>query len=95
MLTAGLKGIEEKLEPPNPIEKNIYSLSDQEHEKHGIEHLPESLGHALSFMHESELLKELLGEHIFYNFLHVKHQEWEEYRTRITKWEIDKYLPVL
>jgi len=95
MLTAGLKGIEEKLEPPAPVEKNIYSLSEQEREKHGIEHLPESLGHALSFMNESELLKETLGEHIFYNFLHVKHQEWEEYRTRITKWEIDKYLPVL
>ncbi len=95
MLTAGLKGIEEKLEPPNPVEKNIYSLSEQEREKHGIEHLPESLGHALSFMDESELLKETLGEHIFYNFLHVKRQEWEEYRTRITKWEIDKYLPVL
>ena len=95
MLTAGLKGIEEKLEPPDPVEKNIYSLSEQEREKHGIEHLPESLGHALSFMDESELLKETLGEHIFYNFLHVKRQEWEEYRTRITKWEIDKYLPVL
>ena len=95
MLTAGLKGIEEKLEPPDPVEKNIYSLSEQEREKHGIEHLPESLGHALSFMDGSELLKETLGEHIFYNFLHVKRQEWEEYRTRITKWEIDKYLPVL
>ena len=95
MLTAGLKGIEEKLEPPAPVEKNIYSLSEQEREEHGIEHLPESLGHALSFMNESELLKETLGEHIFFNFLHVKRQEWEEYRTRITKWEIDKYLPVL
>lgn len=95
MLRTGLKGIEEKLEPPTPVEKNIYSLPEQEREKHGIEHLPESLGNALSFMNESELLKELLGEHIFYNFLHVKHQEWEEYRTRITKWEIDKYLPVL
>ncbi|UCD14193.1 MAG: type I glutamate--ammonia ligase [Thermoplasmatales archaeon] len=95
MLAAGLRGVEEKLQPPAPVEKNIYSLSDQELEKYGIDHLPESLGHALSFMNESELLKETLGEHIFNNFLHVKRQEWEEYRTRITKWEIDKYLPVL
>jgi len=95
MLVAGLKGIEEKIEPPTPVEKNIYSLSNSEREKHGIEHLPESLGHALSFMDESKLLKETLGDHIFHNFLHVKHQEWEEYRTKITKWELDKYLPVI
>jgi glutamine synthetase len=95
MLAAGLKGIEEKLEPPPPVEKNVYTLSQQEREKYGIKQLPESLGHALSLMEESELLKETLGEHIFNNFLHVKHQEWEEYRTRVTKWEIDKYLPIL
>ncbi len=95
MLAAGLKGIEEKLEPPAPVEKNIYSLSKAEREKHGIEHLPESLGHALSFMDDSKLLKVTLGDHIFHNFLHVKHQEWEEYRTKISKWELDKYLPIL
>jgi len=95
ILAAGMKGIEEKLEPPASVEKNIYALSDKEREKYGIEHLPESLGHALSVMEESELVKETLGEHIFNNFLHVKHKEWEEYRTRVTKWEIDKYLSIL
>ena len=85
MLAAGLKGIEDKLEPPEPVEKNIYSLSKTEREKHNIEHLPESLGHALSFMDDSTLVKETLGDHIFNNFLHVKHQEWDEYRTKITK----------
>lgn len=95
MLAAGLKGIEEKLDPPDPVEKNIYSLSEREREKHGVEHLPESLGHALSFMSNSELVYETLGDHIYNNFLHVKHSEWDEYRTKVTKWEIDKYLPVL
>ena len=95
MLAAGLKGIEEKLEPPVPVEKNIYSLSEQEREKHDIKHLPESLGHALSFMEESTLLRETLDEHIFNNFLHVKHKEWEGYRKQVTKWEIDNYLPIL
>jgi glutamine synthetase len=95
MLAAGLKGIEEKLEPPAPVEKNIYSLSEQDRKKHGIEHLPESLGHALSLMSDSKLAYETLGNHVFENFLHVKHKEWEEYRTQVTKWEIDKYLAVL
>lgn len=95
MLAAGLKGIEEELEIPAPIEKNIYSLTEGEREKYGIDCLPESLGHALSFMRESKLVHEALGDHIFYNFLHVKQKEWEDYRTQVTRWEIDKYLPVL
>jgi glutamine synthetase len=95
MLAAGLKGIEDKLSPPEPVEKNIYALTDTEMEKHSIYQLPESLGHALALMEESKLLKETLGEHIFGNFLHVKHDEWEKYRTQITTWEIDNYLSIL
>jgi glutamine synthetase len=81
--------------PPDPVERNIYALSEKERAKYGIRQLPESLGHALAIMEESELMKETLGEHIFNNFIHVKHKEWENYRTQVTRWEIDKYLPVL
>ncbi|UCH71999.1 MAG: glutamine synthetase, partial [Thermoplasmatales archaeon] len=95
MLAAGIKGIEDKITPPEPVEKNIYELSENEKEKHNIRHLPESLGHALSFMDGSDLLKETLGNHIFYNFLHVKKSEWGNYRTQVTPWEVDKYLPIL
>jgi len=95
MLAAGLKGIEDKLVPPNPVEKNIYALSDKEKEKYNIHNLPESLGHALAFMEESKLLKETLGDHIYNNFLHVKRTEWEQYRKHVSPWEIEKYLQVL
>jgi len=73
----------------------IKALSEKEREKHGIENLPESLGHAISLAEKSELVKRTLGDHIYTNFLHVKHQEWDDYRTKVTKWEIDKYLPIL
>jgi len=95
MLAAGIKGIEEKLEAPAPIEKNIYALSKRERKGYGIESLPESLGHALSLMSDSELVRDVLGDHVFLNFLHVKQKEWEEYRTQVTKWEADKYLPIV
>ena len=95
MLAAGLKGIKDKIDPPAPVEKNIYALNEKEKEKYNIHNLPESLGHSLSLMEESDLLKETLGEHIFENFLTVKHNEWNEYRTRITHWEIEKYLPII
>ncbi|MEF8878817.1 MAG: glutamine synthetase family protein [Candidatus Thermoplasmatota archaeon] len=95
MLSAGLEGIENRIVPPKPVEENIYELTEGERKKHGIKQLPESLGHAISLMEESAFMKETLGSHIFNNFLHVKNEEWEKYRTQVTKWEIDKYIPVL
>ena len=77
------------------MEKNIYSLTENEMTKYGIHQLPESLGHALSLAEDSELLKDTLGEHIFNNFLHVKHNEWNKYRTQVTKWESDYYMQIL
>jgi glutamine synthetase len=95
MLAAGLKGIENKIMPPSPVEKNIYELSSKEMEKYNIHHLPESLGHAISFMESSGLVKETLGDHVFNNFLHVKQNEWNNYRTQVTPWELDRYLPII
>jgi glutamine synthetase len=95
MLAAGLKGVEEKIMPPEPVEQNIYALSEKERKKKGIDELPSNLGHALSYMEKSELIKEVLGKHIFENFLHVKRKEWNDYRAQVTQWEIEKYLPVL
>lgn len=95
MLAAGLKGIEDKLDAPEPIEKNIYSLSEEERKKYGIEQLPESLGHALAIMMKSELVRETLGDHVFENLIHVKRKEWEAYRLQVTKWEVENYLQVL
>jgi len=95
MLAAGLKGIEERLEAPAPVEKNIYELSEDERQKYGIEQLPESLGHAIALMSKSTLVRETLGDHIFENLLHVKRKEWDTYRLQVTKWEVDSYLPIL
>ena len=95
MLAAGLRGIEDKLEPPAPIEKNIYALSEDERQKYGVEQLPESLGHAVAVMSKSDLVRETLGDHIFENLIHVKRKEWDAYRLQVTKWELETYLPVL
>jgi glutamine synthetase len=95
MLAAGLRGIEDKLEAPAPVEKNIYALSEEERQQYGIEQLPESLGHALALMSKSELVRETLGDHVFENLLHVKRKEWDAYRLHVTKWELENYLPIL
>jgi len=95
MLAAGLKGIEENMRSPEPVEENIYNLSIKEMKKYKIHHLPESLGHAISLMEESKLMKDVLGDHVYKNFLFVKKREWESYRKQVTRWETEKYLQIL
>ena len=95
MLAAGLKGMEDRIAPPDPMEVDVYKLSHSERREIGIESLPANLGHALSLMEESELVREVLGEHIFKHFIHVKRKEWNEYRTQVTSWEVERFLPIL
>lgn len=95
MLAAGLKGIEEGYELPPEAEDNIYEMTEAERRAAGITSLPASLDQALSVMEESELVAEALGEHVFDYFLRNKWQEWEEYRSQVTPFELERYLPTL
>ena len=95
LLQAGLEGIEKGYELPEPMERNLYHLSPDERKKLGIEQLPETLGEAIEIAAESELILKTLGEHVFTRFVEIKRQEWEDYRTQLSAWELEKYLPIL
>ncbi len=95
MLAAGLKGIEDKIEPPEPVEKDIFRMSVEERETLGIGSLPENLGQALDCMKQSSLIREAMGDHLFNHFLYIKGQNWENYRAQISDWEIKTLLPSL
>jgi glutamine synthetase len=95
MLAAGLKGIKDGLEPPEPIEENVYEMSEKERIKRGITTLPASLAEAISLTEKSELVKEALGDHVFNAFIENKKIEWNQYRIHVSKYEIDRYLPML
>ncbi len=95
MLNAGLKGIEEGYELPPETEDDVWNLTDAERRAMGIEPLPRSLGRALELMERSELVAETLGEHVFDFFLRNKLAEWEDYRSQVTQFELDRYLPRL
>lgn len=95
MLAAGLKGIEEGYPLPAPVEEDIYEMSVKERSEYRIESLPGSLGEAVALMEKSTLVKEALGEHIFTKFIENKKKEWDDYRIRVTEYEINKYLPLL
>lgn len=95
MLAAGLKGIEEGYELPAEAEDNVWSLSDTERRALGYTQLPASLDHAIQYMEESELVAETLGEQVFNYVLLNKRQEWRDYRSQVTPFELRKNLEML
>jgi len=92
VLSAGLDGIKNKIQPPPSTDKNIFVMTEEQRLKEGIEALPGSLEEAVKEMKKSELVREVLGEHIFNKYIEAKTQEWDDYRTKITQWELDEYL---
>lgn len=92
MLKAGLDGIKNSIEPPDPIEEDVYEFDDTKLSKLYIHTLPASLGEALEEMKKSNLIKETLGEYTFKKYIEAKSNEWNDYRIQITKWELEKYL---
>lgn len=94
-LAAGLKGIEEGYELPPGADDDVWALSDPERRAMGIQPMPQNLGEAIDLMQRSELVAQTLGEHVFDFFLRNKKQEWEEYRSEVTPFELRKNLQVL
>jgi glutamine synthetase len=92
MLGAGLKGIEEKLKLGEPIEEDIYTMSEERKRKLKIEVLPDSLYTAIEETEKSEIVKDLFGKDFFSKYIRNKKAEWESYRTCVTDYEIEKYL---
>jgi glutamine synthetase len=95
LLHAGLEGIEQGYELPDPMETNLYHLTPEQRRERGIVSLPETLGEAIDGLAESELARKALGPHIFDRYIELKRKEWDEYRVQLTGWELDRYLSVL
>src|SRR6202167_6087745 len=95
LLQAGLEGIEKGYELPEPMEKNLYHLSNEERRRLGVEQLPETLGDAIELTAQSELALRTLGEYMFNRYVEIKRQEWEDYRVQVSQWELDRYLSIL
>ena len=95
LLAAGLEGVEKEYTVPDPVEANVYQMSEEERKARGVETLPGSLFEAISYAEQSQLVKRTLGEHVFNSFIKNKKIEWDSYRTHVTDYEIKRYLPVL
>jgi len=95
MLAAGLEGIEKEYQVPEPVEENVYEMSEDERARRGIIVLPASLLEAIQITEKSELVRKALGDHVFNAFIQNKKIEWNQYRSQVTEYELKKYLPIL
>ncbi|HEX9066778.1 MAG TPA: type I glutamate--ammonia ligase [Streptosporangiaceae bacterium] len=95
ILGAGLKGIEEDYELPPEAEDDVWALTGSERRALGIAPLPQNLAEACDVMQNSELVAEILGEHVFDFFLRNKREEWQDYRRQVTEFELERYLSSL
>jgi glutamine synthetase len=94
MLKAGLDGIKRKLIPPKPVEENVYEFDDKMLESMNISVLPHSLYEAIKEMKKDKVIREALGEKLFERYVEAKMKEWDEFRTTVTEWEIERYLEI-
>jgi len=95
MLAAGLEGIEKEYQVPDPVEENVYEMTEEERQKRGIGTLPASLWEATQLTAKSEVVRRALGDHVFEAFIKNKKIEWDQYRAQVTEYELKKCLPIL
>lgn len=92
VLAAGLDGIKERIQPPPPVDANIFAMTEEEKKRANVVSLPGSLREAVDEMKKNGLLRDVLGKHIFEKYIEAKNEEWEDYRKQVTPWELKHYL---
>ena len=92
MLSAGLDGIENSLDPGPAVNRNVFGMTDSEKQEHGIAQLPRDLLEAINELEANEVMKATLGDHIFNHFITAKREEFTAYSASVGGWELERYL---
>ncbi|HLE82950.1 MAG TPA: type I glutamate--ammonia ligase [Thermoanaerobaculia bacterium] len=92
MLASGLDGIERKLDAGEPVNQNIFTMSERQKRRLRIRQLPANLSEALDNLERDPVVKDALGDHILDNYLRAKRQEWADYISHVHPWEQERYL---
>ncbi|HLS09211.1 type I glutamate--ammonia ligase [Lentibacillus sp.] len=92
LLASGLDGVENKLTPPDTIDRNIYVMDKREREANGVKDLPATLMDALLELQKDSTIVDALGGHLYEHFAEAKEIEWNMFRTTVHPWEREQYL---
>ncbi len=92
MIAAGLDGIERELDPGEPVNKNIFTMSQREKKRLRIEQLPFDLSTALNNLEKNQVMIAALGEHVSSHYIEAKRQEWTNFLAHVHPWEVERYM---
>ena len=92
MIAAGLDGVEKGMTLAAPVEESLFEMDAARIAEKGIKELPGTLGEALDELEKDSVIRDALGDHIFNHYVDAKRAEWDEYRTQVSDWEVDRYL---
>jgi glutamine synthetase len=92
VLAAGLEGIREQLDPGEPHTENMYEYSLKQLTEKGITFLPRTLGEAIAAFASDPLSQTVMGDLMHKTYIDFKTQEWEDYHSHVSDWEIQRYL---
>jgi glutamine synthetase len=95
LLKAGLEGIKNNLQPPPPVEEDVFEFDNFELVKKNIEVLPDTLGEAIREIKNSAIVKELFGDEFLKKYVRAKTEEWDNFRVNVSEWEIHNYLEIV
>ncbi|PTA69473.1 type I glutamate--ammonia ligase [Deinococcus arcticus] len=95
MLAAGLDGIEQAMEPPPAIQRNIFKMTVREKRHHRVRELPTDLREAVDELQKDEVMARALGDHVLDHFVAAKRAEWREYSAAVHAWELERYLDLI
>lgn len=90
MLRAGLEGIKKQTIPPPPVNGNIYNMDNEHFEQ--LVMFPRDLQEAIDEMLKDTLVRETIGDHVFFSYINAKQREWNNYAAVVHDWEIKNYL---
>ena len=92
MIAAGLDGVERGLQLGDPVEESLFEMDAATIAAKGIRELPGTLGEAITELENDSVICEALGDHVLSHFVEAKKAEWDEYRTQVSAWEVERYL---
>ncbi len=91
-LTAAVAGVEEKIDPGQPTDRDLYAMSEEEITEAGIRRLPRNLLQATEALKNDSLALKVMGPVMHSSYLAYKTDEWERYHQAVTDWEVQEYL---
>jgi glutamine synthetase len=92
LIAAMADGIERKLDPGEPEERNIYEAMSAVKE---VKKIPMTFGDALDALEADEVIRGAMPGDLYRVFMHYKRDEWERYCATVSDWDVKEYLDVL